>query len=336
MNFSDIVGNEFAKKVLRNTLETGRVGHAYVFEGPKGTGRMSLAKIFGANLLGTDKAESHPDFLIINNQRYNPEKTQKKILIDTIRNMKKDAYIRPYSAERKVYVLPYADTMEATAQNSLLKLLEEPPEYCTIILMAENSSLFLPTILSRAVIVKTHLLKIVEVEKYLIFQEKMEPEKAEKLAAISGGSIGRALEMADADNYFALRNQLLQKLFELEDGTYRDLYGLIGFITSNSSEHDFIFDILETWAKDIISYKYGKTETAVVNRDMRQEYERLSAKISKDAAVRFSDITQRYRRLINTTNRNITGITKNTNYSVAIQCMVTEYWEEIHGRNHWN
>ena len=156
--------------MLSGIVMSKRVGHAYIFEGPRGVGRFSVARAFANMLLcedhssgepcGTCKActqvmsGNHPDVRVITNQLYDSSKKSTDILVDTIRNMKQEIYIKPYAGDRKVYIIPKADTMNQSAQNSLLKILEEPPEYCTIILIAENSGNFLPTILSRAPIFK--------------------------------------------------------------------------------------------------------------------------------------------------------------------------------------
>ena len=163
VRFSDIAGHERIKNVLVRSFEDGHVGHAYIFEGCRGIGRLSAAKAFAQLLMCENPAdgevcgrckscamaesENHPDIQIVTNQLYDSTKKSADILVDTVRCMKRDIYIKPYCAERKIYIVPRADTMNVHAQNSLLKVLEEPPEYCTIILIAENSNQFLPTIL---------------------------------------------------------------------------------------------------------------------------------------------------------------------------------------------
>ena len=140
---NNIVGHSDAKRLLYNIAGSGHISHAYIFEGPDGVGRLTLAKAFAKMLVGGAdgiSADSHPDIIVVTNELYNQSKASKSLSVDTIRAMKADVYIKPYKADKKIYIIPKADTMLDTAQNSLLKVLEEPPEYCVIILITENAN----------------------------------------------------------------------------------------------------------------------------------------------------------------------------------------------------
>ncbi len=324
MSFETVVGNEPVKELFRHMLEAERIGHAYILEGKRGVGRLTMAKAFASAILQTDNPITHPDFTIVTNKLYDPSKKQENILVDTIRCLKKDVYIRPYSSDKKVYVLPNADTMQAPAQNSLLKIFEEPPGYCTIILIAENANSFLPTIRSRAPVLRLHPLSKGQVHDFLVREKGLPTDRAEQLAILSGGAIGRALELLEDEDIVKLRDDAIAGLVSLGKGSYKELYDFIKFLKQNRSQIGFIMDVILSWSCDIMHEKLHICDESIINADKKEMLLSFCGQLTREAALRFSEITVKYQ----------TMIEQNANYSVAVLCMATEYWEEIHGRNY--
>ena len=93
MTLKSVIGNSSVKELLCHSLESDRIGHAYIIEGKRGVGRMTIAKAFSAEILKTDNPDTHPDFTIVTNQLYDGSKKQDNVLVETIRCLKKDAYI---------------------------------------------------------------------------------------------------------------------------------------------------------------------------------------------------------------------------------------------------
>ena len=159
MNLSALAGNQRVRDQL-SRQERGRgLSHAYILSGPAGSGRHVLARQLAAAMLCTGTGERpcgrcvpcqkaakgiHPDLLVI----AGPEEG-KPITVDQVRALRADAYIRPNEGERKVYLLEHADRMNPSAQNAMLKLLEEGPAYAAFLLLAENSGGLLQTVRSR-------------------------------------------------------------------------------------------------------------------------------------------------------------------------------------------
>lgn len=341
MKFSDIYGHDNIKKILIRAAESGKVGHAYIFEGISGIGRTSTALAFarrlvcespdGAEACGICKncsmcdAGSHPDIRVITNQLYDSTKKSADILVDTIRSMKSEIYIKPYTAERKVYIVPRADTMNFRAQNSLLKVLEEPPLYCTIILIAENANLFLPTVLSRSVRLKFDALDCETVKRYLETNiEGISEDAAAAKAAMCGGSIGKARELAEDGEADALRRNLIDGICALTESRYRPIYELSLFLKRNKSEIDFMLDIMQSFFRDLMYMSVVKSDPHIVNADKRGELERLSAAIYKETPLCLLDIINKYRDCL----------AKNISYAAVAQCISTEIWEAIHDRGY--
>ncbi|MEG1880472.1 MAG: DNA polymerase III subunit delta' C-terminal domain-containing protein, partial [Oscillospiraceae bacterium] len=295
----------------------------YIFDGKSGVGRYTTAQAFAHDFIGIE-SDYHPDIITVTNQLYDDTKKQTNLLVDTIRCMKKDVYIKPYSAEHKFYIIPNADSMNIEAQNSILKVFEEPPGYCTIILISENLNLFLPTIISRATTIHFQPLPTMEVEEYLINYANVDKNIAVSKAIMSGGSIGSALNLLDNPELDEIRNTTIEHIFSLSKIDNKNMYDFINFLKKNKENINFILGILSSCFKDILHIKHCGTNTEIINIDKKSELKHFSNKISENAAFAFCAITTKYERVIKT----------NANYPITMLCMVMEYWEEIHDRNY--
>ena len=331
---SAALGHNKVKNVLTVAAGENRVGHAYIFEGPRGVGRQTMAKEFAKLLMcensqdgepcGTCKnctmcaSGSHPDLQIITNQLYDESKKSTDVLVDTVRNMKKDIYIKPYVSERKIYIVPNADTMNMYAQNSLLKVLEEPPEYCTIILIAENSNLFLPTILSRAVPIKFYPLADGLIADYIVSEYPQLSEKSTALAAMSGGCIGRAKELAQSDEVINLRDELYQRVLALSKKGNRSIYDLMVFLKHNKDDAKLFMDMMQGLFRDIMYVKQSQEES-IANPDKLSEIKGLADKISDGVPVKLLEILMKYNEYLS----------RNISYAQIAQCISVELWEAI-------
>lgn len=202
MNLSALVGNAPLKHQLESQTAQRGLSHAYLISGPAGIGKRTLASLLAAALVcssceirpctrcsGCRKALSgiHPDVI-----HTGADGTD--ITVAQIRALRSDAYIRPNEAERKVYILENAHTMNASAQNALLKLLEEGPAYAAFLLLAENESMLLPTIRSRCEAL--HLIPISQEEAEAALKVRFPSRTAAELHTATvqcEGILGRAI-----------------------------------------------------------------------------------------------------------------------------------------------
>ena len=341
MLFSEVIGHSKIKDVLTRSVNSKRVGHAYIFEGQSGVGRLSAAKAFAQRLIcespsdtdscGVCKACSqhrsgnHPDVQIVTNQLYDAGKKSTDILVDTIRSMKRDIYIKPYAAQRKVYIVPKADTMNLYAQNSLLKVLEEPPEYCVIILIAENSNAFLPTILSRAPVLKFYPLSENEVKEYLV-NNCSEPDidKIDLVSKMCGGSIGKAKVLLENSEILQLRDELLEHIYSLSGNRRKSIYDLTLLLKQNKDDVDFLLNVMQGLFRDLLYIKKTKSVEYITNSDKKVKIQKIADLLGERTPLALLEIVFKYSDYF----------AKNISYGLNAQCLSLELWEAINDRGY--
>jgi len=135
-NFDEVYGQDQVVKVLKGSLETGKIGHAYLFSGVRGTGKTTMARIF-ARAIGC----SDNDIMEID--------AASNRGIDDIRALRESVHSLPFDSERKMYIIDEVHMLTKDAFNALLKTLEEPPQHVIFVLATTELHKVLPTIISR-------------------------------------------------------------------------------------------------------------------------------------------------------------------------------------------
>ena len=201
--FENILGHEKQKKFLENSIISNNISHSYLFLGNEGIGKKSLALEFAKEILKTNNIQNCPDFKIIEKK-----KDKKNILVEQIReNILKDVYIAPVSNDRKIYIIDDFEDLNISAQNALLKTLEEPPKYVIIIIIASNLTNILTTILSRVNIVRFDKLNNEVIKEYI------NKDIDNNLLGFLNGSIGKYNTLAENNGIENL--ELINKLYDL-------------------------------------------------------------------------------------------------------------------------
>ncbi len=192
-----IIGNKKQIEYLDSLVESSNISHAYVFTGIEGIGKRKIAEYFSKKILKEDNLKASPDFRYIEKND-----DSKEIQVDVIRdNLITDVYKKPIISDRKVYIINDANKMNISAQNVLLKTLEEPPQYVTIILIANSIDSFLPTIKSRLKEISFSKLTKKELVSAIGENEELkEIENIDVLIDYANGSIGKLKRIIEKEN----------------------------------------------------------------------------------------------------------------------------------------
>ena len=191
--FADVPEQVEAKRLLEASLADGQA-HAFLFHGPRGVGKRAAARAFAGVLLGDPRrvdAGTHPDLRVI-------EALGEMIRIDEIRALHHDLHMRPFEADRRVYLLLDAQLLNDEAAAALLKDLEEPPEYATLVLVADELGPLPETIRSRCQLVPFRRLSRAAVEGWVVEQAPdLSADEAPLLARVAAGRLDRAARLLD-------------------------------------------------------------------------------------------------------------------------------------------
>lgn len=220
--FENIIGNKEVKTGLINSVKTNKISHSYLFVGSEGIGKKLIAEEFAKMILclGKEKycgicksciefsSNNNPDFMIV-------EPDGNSIKIEQIRILQKKIQEKPIISNNKVYIINDADKMTKEAQNCLLKTLEEPPKYATIILIGTNENAFLSTIKSRCMIIHFNKLSNEEIKIYLKEQEGIQ-DISTIMLDMCDGSIGKAINLKDKQEEYQQVENIIQKLDKVD------------------------------------------------------------------------------------------------------------------------
>jgi DNA polymerase III subunit delta' len=275
-----------------------RIGQAEDFDA-----RFAEAVEARENLRETDKKETriliqtHPDLLVIP-----PDPPQMMIKVDQVRHVIGSIYFQPSEAKERVYVFTDSVFVKEAA-NSLLKVLEEPPEFATIFLLTENPGQLLPTIRSRSMIFTLAALAPEKIDEYLAKQRTdWNLQQRSLVAQLCEGAVGRARSF-DLESYTASRQQALILLSTALRGTdHSELFKITDTFRAGVEGREKIEQLLGTiysLLQDLMFLKSGTPEL-VRNTDIRGELKKMSDKADFDwisaAADRLAEVERGIRR----------------------------------------
>ena len=295
--FEEIRGNTPLVEQLRRSAASGRSSHAYLFLGGAGAGKRLIANTFAKALQcegekrPCDSCKSchafnhgnHPDVIY-----FQPLKNGKTYTIEDVREQLLETVdLKPFQYEKKIYIIEKADTLNIQSQNALLKTLEEPPAHAVFLLLAERAEAFLPTILSRVVVMKIRPLSAETIADYLM-QAGHLAEESHILSAYAQGRIGQALELVEDEVFREMRQDILGKLEVLPSMSEGDAYLLAKDLEGYKNDLRFL-DIMELWYRDLLTAKSLREEGYLIQRDKKDAIFRAAkepaALLAKKAAA---------------------------------------------------
>jgi DNA polymerase-3 subunit delta' len=335
----EIRGQAVAVELLSGVLDTGRIPHALLFHGPAGVGKATAARAFAAALLCEHAQEraacarcascrllesgTHPDFLRVG-RLTRKEVLQKEksrldthvadategelvawIRVDQIRRLNELVGLRPRQSPRRVFVVDPADRMNRESQNALLKTLEEPPARSVLVLVTTRPHVLLSTVRSRCFQVGFRALGRSELCS-LLEARGIPREEATSRAALSGGSLGRALEL-ELDARIARRREVCAMLEDLSSPSPAlDRLPAMAAALAGKDEPTLLdgLELLESLLRDAARAGIGGAPPRLAHADLAEATSAVARRISPARAARLISSVERLRGDLRTnTNR---------------------------------
>jgi len=306
MNLSDIRGQDAAVRALSACIRKSSVAQAYLFTGPRNSGKTSVALAFAAALNCTDRtpegyscgkcisclrieAGTDADVRVIS-----PDGNQTKM--DQMQEMIKDLSYAPISGRYKVFIIEQADTLNSSSENSILKILEEPPSYAVLILLSRNPNSLLPTIRSRCRALRFRRASTEEVASVLSERfPDLSADETRIIAACSQGAIGAALSMASEPRFLEDRQAILHSISNWAAGhamlslQTAELLREMARPPKNNPESQTvvknltsILEITLSWYSDLLCLSVSGESAPLNNDDFRTDLIALSARYSAE------------------------------------------------------
>lgn len=310
MYFEKIKGQNFAKKYLSNSIKSNMISHAYMFEGPNGVGKNTMARELAAILLEMENLFNSPDYIEI-------KPDGNSIKIAQIRKLQSDILVKPYKSY-KIYVIDEAQKMTVEAQNALLKTLEEPPKYAIIILITDNKESLLDTIKSRCEIIKFTPIPMREVANYLTMSG-VDEKRASLLANFSRGSMKKAIELSESEDFHLMREEVQKYVETFLCGNLIEIMDIQSSIEKYKDQITNVLDLMINYFRDIMMVKENVDNSMIINLDRLVFIKNMSNKTTYSQLSKIIDIIEE------TKNK----LRSNCNFNISIQVMTLNIYEVI-------
>lgn len=266
---------------FKNAVSDDSVRQAYIIEGDEGIGKGHLVSIISKYLMcetgqacdvcTSCKSLAHganPDCCVINNGE------KKVIELQKIRDMIKEAYIKPVMGKYKLFIIKNAHLLDAPGQNALLKLIEEPPCYAVFILVCNNLNTILPTIISRSVVLKLEPWSQNDLKAVCPL-----PEADYYMYNYCLGNIGTLIDISSNEEFKQLRNGVIDTFTKMILSDEAAVYNAVDFWNANKESKENIISILVMFLRDVVFYK-SNIPQSIANSDKIKEIQNVSDKIS--------------------------------------------------------
>lgn len=329
--FNEIIGHQQEKAHLKRAIETGKVSHAYIFSGEKGSGKHIMADAFAMALQCEGEGErpcmkchschqassgNHPDIIYVRHEKPG------SIGVEDVREqLVGDVQIRPYNGRYKVYIVPDAEKMTVQAQNAILKTIEEPPEYAVILLLTANAQTFLDTIRSRCVMLNLKPVSDEQVKQYLMDQIRIPDYEADICVAFAQGNIGKAVRLASSEDFSAVKSSAMQLIRNAGRMEISDLIDYVKEVQDYKVSIQDYLDILALWYRDMVYFKATRDINGIVFHDEIRTI-RDTVKICSYEGV------EEVMKAIETAK---TRLAANVNFDLTMELLFLVIKENIHG-----
>ncbi len=272
-----LIGNEKRVNEILN-LDKNKLPHAILFEGISGIGKKTVALNLSKSLFCHEEnspcekcpkclqfeSNSLPDFKFISSQNGSLKKESIEKLIEFLS-------IKPYDNKYKVVVVEDFHLATIEAQNSLLKTLEEPPDYAKIILLSENNKKILETILSRTQVFTFRPIEDYKIAEYINRNYNIKMEEAKFIASFSNGSVGKAIKLSEDRDFLEKRKNIVDIFDSILKSESSKVFSKLDLLNIDD-DLDFVLDMFLLWLRDLSIFKSSGDINLLFNRDYKENF----------------------------------------------------------------
>ncbi|PIZ95030.1 MAG: hypothetical protein COX81_01895 [Candidatus Magasanikbacteria bacterium CG_4_10_14_0_2_um_filter_37_12] len=267
----DIIGHKSVFEFFGKVIENDNLSHAYCFVGPRGVGKLTVAKEFSARLfeITREKLVATPDFLIVGQEQDEKTgKTKKNISIEQLQGVKNFLTSSAFGKKYKVAIIDEAEKMSIGASNALLKTLEEPSLWTVIFLITTDEDLLPATIRSRCQVVYFYPVNKIEIAEYFV-QESFNDELSKEIVKYSQGLPGKAIvwknDLESFDNYKLERKRFVNLIGKPFYEKLKNVDDLFGDKTDHIVARDKLQDVLFVWQSMLLSESFEINKKELVD-----------------------------------------------------------------------
>jgi len=292
----NLAGHEWAVDMLQKHIIRGTTRHAYLFAGPPGLGRRTLALRFTQALncptpVATGipcgqcrdckqiESMQHADLTVVQ-----ADSEGGTLKVDQIRETRKMLTFKPYQSKYRVALFLRFQEANDNAANALLKTLEEAPSYAVLILTADNPEQLLPTIVSRCEVLRLRPLRVEEVQRELE-NRGLESTRARLIAHISGGRMGYAIRLIENDSLLEKREERLNDLLTLLPASRVEKFAYADKLSKDKETMRQTITFWLSYWRDVM-LRTAQAETPLVNVDRNVEIEDIAGQLDLPSARR--------------------------------------------------
>lgn len=325
IGFDNIIGHKEQIDFLTKALYSGKLSHSYIFEGISGIGKKTIGMAF-AKLIFCGEQENlhcnncdackrfdsgnHPDFMMIS-----PD--GKSIKNEQIEKFQEFVSIKPYLGTHKVILIDEASTMTVSAQNRILKTLEEAPKNVVILFVCETTSALLPTIVSRCQRLSFNRIEHKITEEYLLSYYDLSDEEASVFSQFGDGSLKKAIDAVTSESFKEARKLSMDLLMAMHGQERSKTITLSDDLMKLEISLSDVFDILETYYRDLMMLFIFGLSKRIMNKDFVKELRDCSQLIQRKKLIYYIEAIESAKKMLK----------ENVNENIALDGLIVALQE---------